>query len=81
MLAEAFKYQQKILEKYRLSNEISFKIIEQKTLEEKRIVYTSKVYGPYVEYITHHFSDGTVIDVTYPAPLNWVCLDLINYDR
>lgn len=74
-----FKYQQKLIEEAKVSNEeAQIKLIEA-IKDGYHITAKSLMVGPYISYISYWISNGTMVVVNEPSSLHWVQPDIYVY--
>jgi hypothetical protein len=76
-LLDAIKCRQKILDDAKVSNEEAQALLRKAIEKGHHLTLWTKLHGPYTEIVTYWMSDGTVIEMTGPASLHWVPLDII----
>ena len=73
-MKDPFTYRKELMDKAKLPNEEACDLIFKKIKEGHSISGWGNLSGPYTNCCTYFISDGTMVQVTTPAPLHWVDL-------
>jgi hypothetical protein len=74
-----YTYQQKLIDKAKVSNDEAEEILIKAFKDGKQIVMESVLEGPYMSYYTYWISDGTAVLMDKPSNLHWVGADIFQY--